>query len=76
MAAIFARKESRELLRERGRNSLDYFNHKAEKLRERAGGIVKTGMEFIGRRHGDSVKSDTEAEKQAYREEPREMLGG
>jgi len=36
---------------------------------------VKKGKEFIGP-HRDSVKTDTEAEKQAYEEERRENLGG
>jgi gas vesicle protein len=75
MAAILARKETRELLRERSINSLDYLNQQAEKLRESAEGIVKKGKEFIGPPR-DSVKTDTEAEKQAYQEKQRETLGG
>jgi gas vesicle protein len=75
MAAILARKETRELLRERSINSLDYLNQQAEKLRESAEGIVKKGKEFIGPPR-NSVKTDTEAEKQAYQEEQRETLGG
>ena len=75
MAALLARKETRELLRERSRNSLDYLNEQAGKLRESADVIVKKGKEFIGP-HCDSVKTDTEAQKQAYQEEMREHLGG
>jgi gas vesicle protein len=75
MAAILARKETRELLRERSINSLDYLNQQAEKLRESAEGIVKKGKEFIGPPR-NSVKTDTEAEKQAYQEKQRETLGG
>ena len=75
MAALLARKETRELLRERSINGLDYLNQQAGKLRESAEGIVKRGKEFIGP-HGDSVKTDTEAQKQAYQEEKREHLGG
>lgn len=40
-SALLARKESCELLRERGRNSLDYLNEQAAKLRESADEIVK-----------------------------------
>ena len=75
IAAILARKETRELLRERGRNSLNYLNEQAGKLRESADEIVKKGKEFIGP-HCDSVNSDTEAEKQAYQEGKREHFGG
>jgi hypothetical protein len=50
---------------------LDSLTQEAKQLRESADGIVKKGKEFLGRRHGDSVKTDTEAEKQAYQEERR-----
>lgn len=75
MATLLARKETRELLRERSIDGLDYLNQKAGKLRESAEVIVKKGKEFIGP-HCDSVKTDTEAQKQAYQEEKRENLGG
>jgi gas vesicle protein len=75
MAAILVQKETREVLRERSRKSLDYLNQQAGKLRESAEGIVKKGKEFIGPPR-NSVKTDTEAEKQAYQEEQRETLGG
>ena len=67
--------ETRKYLRRRSNKSLDYLNQQARKLRENAEGIVKKGKEFIGPRC-DSVKTDTEAEKQAYEEERRENLGG
>ena len=75
MAAMLARKETRELLRERSINGLDYLNQQAGKLRESAEVIVKKGKEFIGP-HCDSVKIDTEAQKESYQEERREHLGG
>jgi hypothetical protein len=75
MAALLGRQDTRELLRERSRNSLDYLNEQAGKLRESAEAIVKKGKELIGP-HCDSVKTDTEAQKQAYHEERRETLGG
>jgi gas vesicle protein len=75
MAALLARKETRELLRERSINGLDYLNQQAGKLRESAEVIVKKGKEFIGP-HCDSVKADTEAQKESYQEERREHLGG
>jgi len=67
--------ETRKYLRERSNKGLDTLNQRAGKLRESAEGIVKKGKEFIGS-HRDSVKTDTEAEKQAYEEERRENLGG
>jgi len=75
MAALLARKETRELLRERSNTGLDYLNQQAGKLRESADVIVKKGKEFVGP-HCDSVKTDTEAEKQAHQEERRANLGG
>ena len=75
MAAILARKETREVLRDRGGKSLDYLNQQAGKLRESADVMVQKGKEFIGP-HGNSVKTDTEAQKQADREEKRQHLGG
>jgi len=75
IAAVLARKETRELLRERGRNSLDYLNEQVGKLRESADEIVKKGTEFIGP-HCNSVQTDTEAQRQAYQEERRENMGG
>jgi gas vesicle protein len=75
MSVLLARKETRELLRERSGKSLDYLNQQAEKLRETADVLVKKGKEFIGPPR-DSVKTDTESQKQAYQEERRETLGG
>jgi gas vesicle protein len=75
MSALLARKETRELLHERSGKSLDYLNQQAGKLRETADVLVKKGKEFIGPPR-DSVKTDTEGEKQAYQEEQRETLGG
>jgi gas vesicle protein len=67
--------ETRKYLRERSAEGLDTLNQQAGKLLEAADGIVKKGKEFIGS-HRDSVKTDTEAEKQVYQEEKRENLGG
>jgi gas vesicle protein len=75
MSVLLARKETRELLRERSGKSLDYLNQQAGKLRETADVLVKKGKEFIGPPR-DSVKTDTESQKQAYQEERRETLGG
>ena len=74
-SVLLARKETRDLLRERSRKSLEYLNQRAAKLRETAEEIAKKGKDFVGP-HRDSVKTDTEAEKQAYQEEKREILGG
>lgn len=67
--------ETRKYLRERSTKGLDTLNQQVRKLRESAEGIVNKGKEFIGP-HCDSVKTDTDAEKQAYQEESRETLGG
>jgi len=75
MSAPLRRKETRELLRGRSNKGLDYLNQQTGKLRESPEVTVKKGKEFIGP-HCDSVKTDTEAQKQAYQEEKREQLGG
>jgi hypothetical protein len=75
VSALLARKDTRELLRQRSNQGLDYLNQQAGKLRETTDGIVKKGKEFIGP-HCDSVKSDSEAQKQAYQQERSEHLGG
>lgn len=67
--------ETRKYLRERSTKGLDTLTQQVGKLCESADKIVKKGKEFIGP-HCDSVKTDPEAEKQAYEEERRENMGG
>jgi len=76
IAAILSRKETREVLRERSGQSLDYLNQQAGKLRETADVIVQQGKKLIACKGFDSVSHSTEAEKQAYQEDRRENLGG
>ena len=76
MAAMLARKETREVLRERSGKSLDYLNQQAGRLRETAAVIVQQGKKLIGCKDSDSVVHSTEAEKQGYQEDRRENLGG
>ena len=75
IAALLARKETRDLVRERGRESLDYLSHQAAKLREAAEEIARRAKDFVGPPE-DSPKADTEAEKQTYQADKRENLGG
>ena len=76
MAAILGRKETREVLRERGGKSLDYLNQQAGKLRETADVIVQQEKKLMACNGSDSVVRTTEAEKQAFQEGKRENLGG
>ena len=76
MAAIIARKETREVLRERSGKSLDYLNQQVGKLRETADVIVQQGKKLIACEGANSVDRSTEAEKQIYQEDRRENLGG
>ena len=76
MAAILARKETREALRERSGKSLDYLNRRAGKLREIADVIVQRGKNLLAGNGSGLVDRSTEAEKQAYQEDKRENLGG
>ena len=74
MAALLARKETRDLLRDRGTKTLDYLNQQGKKLRETAEGVVERGKELVSQRCC-SVDATTEAQEQAQ-EERREHLGG
>lgn len=76
VAAILARKENREALRERSGKSLDFLNQQAGKLRETADVIVQQGKKLIACSGSDSVDHSTEAKSQTYQEDRREHLGG
>jgi len=76
LAAILARKETREAFRERRAKSLDYLKQQAGKLCETADAIVQQGKNLLAGNGSGLVDRSTEAEKQAYREEQRENLGG
>ena len=70
MAALLARKETRDLLAERSRNAVDYLNQQAKRLRETTEGIVEKGKELMSHRccSGDATT-------EAHQEERRETLG-
>jgi ketopantoate reductase len=70
MAALLARKETRELLRERSGKTVDYLNQHGKRLREATERIVEKGKEFVSHRccSGDATT-------EAHQEERRETLG-
>ena len=74
MAALLARKETRELLRERSTEALDYLNQQGKKLCETTEGLVEKGKELMSHCCG-SVDATTQEEKQSYQKERRETLG-
>ena len=76
MAATLGRKETRELIRERSGQSLDYLNQQAGKLRETADALVQQGKKLIACKGSNSADRSTAADQQAYQEERRENLGG
>ena len=71
MAALFARKETREMLRERSTEALDYLSQQGQKLRETTEGIVEKGKELMSR----CCCSD-EATTEAQEHQEEERLGG
>jgi len=75
MAALLARKETRESLRERSSEALEYLTKHGKKLRETSAGIVEKGKELMSHRCC-SVDATTEEEKQPRQAEQRETLGG
>jgi gas vesicle protein len=76
MAAILARRETRETLRERSGKSLDYLNRQAGKLRDTTDVIVQQGKKLIECKGSDSVAHANDADKRKYQEERRENPGG
>lgn len=62
MAALLARKETRELLRERSTEALEFLSQQGGKLRETSEGIVEKGKELISHRCC-SVDATTEPQK-------------
>jgi gas vesicle protein len=76
VATILARKETREVLRERSAKSLDYLNRQAGKLRETTDVIVQQGKKLIECKESDSVAPANNADKRKSQKERRENLGG
>jgi gas vesicle protein len=76
IAALLARKETREKVLERGTKSLDYLKERGQKFRESAKDAVKKRRNLIGCQCRESVESTAEGERQAYEEERREGMGG
>lgn len=70
LAALLARKETRDLLRERSTEALDYLSQKGKHLRETTEGIVDKGKELMS--HRCCSVDATEV----HQEERRETLGG
>ena len=69
IAAILARRETREALSERSGKSLDFLNQQAGKLRETADMIVQQGKKLIACNGSDSVDHSTGAEKRVLGED-------
>ena len=76
VAAVLARKETREKVIERGSKSLDYLKERGQKLRETSKVAIEKGRNFIGSKCHDSVPEISESERQAHEEEKREVMGG
>lgn len=76
LLALRSGNNARKYIRERGDKGLDFLNQQTGKLRESAERLAKKGREFIDNRKRSSVKTDSEAEKQAYEEEKRNHSGG
>jgi hypothetical protein len=76
MAAILASKETRDLIRQRSGESLDYLNQQAGRLREAADVIVQQGKKLMACKDSNSVEHSAEAEKHSFQENRRENLGG
>ena len=76
VAAVLARKETREKVIERGSKSLDYLKEQGVKIRENSKGAIEKGRNFIGYKCHDSAQEISEGERQAHEEEKREVMGG
>ena len=71
MAALLARKETRDLLRERSTDAFDYLSQKGKHLRETTEGIVDKGKELMSH-----CCCSVDATTEVHQEERRETLGG
>jgi gas vesicle protein len=76
IAAVLARKETREKVLEQGNKSLDYLKEQGQKLRETSKIAIEKGRNFIGRQCHESAQADAEGERQAHEEEKRDIMGG
>ena len=76
VAALLARRETRNVLRQSGVNGLDHPNRQAGKLRRAGGVIVQQAKKLLACRGSRPVISFTEADTQAYRQDKVENLGG
>ena len=68
IAAFLARRENRDLLRERSAKSLEYLNQQANKLRETTEAIAGKGKEMLSQRCCSSpaaTSNGTQAPEQA-----------
>jgi hypothetical protein len=75
IATLLARRKVRDLVRERGKDGIEFMKERATRLRAAAEEIAKRAREFVGPQP-NSIETDSEAEKQAYQEEKRSNLGG
>jgi hypothetical protein len=69
LSVLFARKESREYIRERGAKGIEYLNQAGAKLHESTGSLVGKGREIIGRYRGTT---DTAGESASHTEQQRD----
>lgn len=75
IAALLARKETREKVLERGAKSLDYLKEQGQKLRERSKEAVEKGKTLMGCQCHESVQSSAQGDGQASEEKKREGMG-
>ena len=75
VAALLARKETRQSLRERSTEALDYLSQQTNKLREATEAIVDKGKELLSHGRG-SVDAATQTQEKVEKQERRETLGG
>lgn len=71
MSALLARKETRDMLRERGANSVEYLNQQKNRLRRTTEGIIGKGKAMLSERccSSESTKvTGTQAQEEATSE--------
>jgi gas vesicle protein len=75
IALLFAPRsgeETREYIRERADEGLDYMKRQTRELRERADQLSERGKEFVAKQR-ESLEAAVDAGKQAYRDEKRKV---
>jgi len=70
LSVLFARKESREYIREHSVKGLEFLNETSAKLRERTGGVIEKGRELMS---GCCASAEGKSDSATHAEQGKEV---